>query len=499
MYKNIITCSIILFSAANFTFADTFLWQGNNRNSVNTPAAWFNETTGAIAAVQPSATDTVKMDFQNSTTESGAPYARQIITFLGSDITWGDTTFKNINTNLPSTDMLDKFISQGTGRNISMRSLAYENGENPNYLWLGGGDSATPANISILNSVQMGSVSDTSAMKGVLVFGGNSNVGAGSSGGAIGPCQKVEIGGNTVLYGNSTLGFNTNLSGTSSAPSVSIGGVIRMNALNGMSPTLWLTNRTYSGTSGVNTYVKARGIDGSGAVKNNLTSGFADFNTTLELATQAGDNFKFDGTMNLDATSSNKLNVVKSGEGKQILVLRNNDVALTASSVSVEGGNLELCNGGSAFRSLALNSGKFGAASADGGTGGIAKFSTGTFDGGILSVDIFSASSCDVVAFSNSLNVAAITIVELELENFTGNGGIYVYSIIETPAITGIDPANIDDYFTAVDSHGNVIESASFSYADSKIYLTVNVPEPSIYAATFCVLALGFAVWRKRK
>ncbi len=241
MHKNIITCSIILFSAANFTFADTFLWQGNNRNSVNTPAAWLNETTGAIAAVQPSATDTVKMDFQNSTTESGAPYARQIITFLGSDIAWGDTTFKNINTNLPSTDILDKFISQGTGRNISMRSLAYENGENPNYLWLGGGDSATPANISIQNSVQMGSVSDTSAMKGVLVLGGNSNVGAGSSGGAIGPCQKVEIGGNTVLYGNSTLGFNTNLSGTSSAPSVSIGGVIKMNALNGMSPTLWLT------------------------------------------------------------------------------------------------------------------------------------------------------------------------------------------------------------------------------------------------------------------
>lgn len=81
MHKNIITCSIILFSAANFTFADTLLWKGNNRNSVNAPTNWFNETTGANAAVQPSATDTVKMDFQNSKDQDGAPYARQIITF----------------------------------------------------------------------------------------------------------------------------------------------------------------------------------------------------------------------------------------------------------------------------------------------------------------------------------------------------------------------------------------------------------------------------------
>lgn len=500
MFKKTLIFLFAAFLAVETALADSYLWQGNNRNSVNTVSAWFNETTGATATVQPSASDTVTMDFRNSSWERGSPYALQRITLLSADINWGDTVFKNVNANNSSTDLLDKFISQGTGRNIVMKSLSYENDVNPNYLWLGGGDSATPANITITNSVRMGSASDTSAMRGVLVFGGNSNVGAGSYGGAIGPCQKVSIGGDVVAYGNSTIGFNTSISGTSVAPSALIGGVIRMNALNEISPTLWLTNRTYSSGSGLNTYVKARGLDGSGIVKNNLSSGFSNFNTTLEIATNsASDNFTFDGQLNTGNNSANKLNLVKSGAGSQTLILRDSNNAPVSSTVEVNGGVLELYNPNAAFSSLALGGGKFGVASAEEGAAGTAKFGTGQFNGGKFAIDIFNETSCDVILFSNGLNIGVATTVEVGLSYYTGVEGTNTYSIIETSTISGIDPVNIDDYFTAVDSSGNAIESASFFYDGTNINLTINVPEPSTYAAIFGALALGFVAWRKRK
>lgn len=248
-------CVLIGVFSACLCTADTFVWKGANRANISTVSAWYNQTTGATATSLPTSTDSVIVDFQNSATESGEPYPRQIITFIGSSFTWGDTTFKNINTIGDSTTVLNKFITQGSAyRETSFNSLKLEASVNPSLLWLSGGDSSTPAKVSVVESVYVGSASDSADMTANLYFGGNGNQGAGSSGGAIGPVSSVSIGTNAYVYGNSTLGFNANNTGSIDSPAVEIKGLINMISLNEKSPTLSLTYRTYSSVSNKNTY-----------------------------------------------------------------------------------------------------------------------------------------------------------------------------------------------------------------------------------------------------
>jgi len=127
--------------------------------------------------------------------------------------------------------------------------------------------------------------------------------------------------------------------------------------------------------------------------------------------------------------------------------------------------SIELSNGGSLYVDFVMN-------------GGLAKFSVDAIYGGI--VDVY-------VNFTDAF-----------IEHIIGyEGGSFGFNIFDT--IVG-DTDNM--YWDIVQTNGNyswsVTEQSAGYYV---IYdITANViPEPSTYAAIFGVLALGFAIYRRRK
>lgn len=398
------SCVFVASISACVCSADTFVWQGLNRNNVSTLSAWYNQTTGATATSLPSSTDSVIVDFQNSTTESGDPYPYQIITFIRSDFTWGDTIFKNINTIGDSTTVLNKFITQGPAyRETSFNSLKLEASVNPSLLWLCGGDSSTPAKVTVVDSVYVGSASDSADMTANLYFGGNGNQGAGSSGGAIGPVSSVNIGASTYVYGNSAIRFNANNTGSIDSPAVEIKGFVNMISLNEQTPTLSLTYRTYGSLSNKNTYIKIGGLNGTGTIQNELSSGFTNFITILDITTDSTTDAKFSETFLQSGTlgGSGAIDINKYGAGKQTLII-DNDSEISSCNVIVNGGELSLYSEIN-FKTLTLENGILDIHSKD-DIAGEANFNSIHLSDGMLSFGVYEENSYDKLISSGILS-----------------------------------------------------------------------------------------------
>ena len=205
-----------------------------------------------------------------------------------------------------------------------------------------------------------------------------------------------------------------------------------------------------------------------------------------------------------DASELNiEMNAVNAG-AIQTLRLKQGAYATVADNISVRNGYLNLY-GDTAFRTLSVSGGRFGAATASdpGETApdiGSVAFESGAWSGGAIVFDISTAdASFDKISFSGTFDKAEGADISLQFE-FDADG---MRELIE------MGVSAFEDMITYAEGssvEGTVLSGVSngFSYeavfgATGMDVAFARIPEPAAFAAAFGGLALALAVRRARK
>ena len=393
------------------------------------------------------------------------------------------------------------------------------------HMWLNGSDNANAGNLNITGtwtiSTQMsGSVNGNYGVSaGKIVI----NKGAGYADG-----QYVGFG--TDCYsapGNEGFSFlkvagdidvngavrmSTNFKGSIDAPSMVVGGVVNMNAVDGAQPTWDFQFQGAAADGLANRYFQVGGINGGGTLQANTTHQGNRSVGYLVLTNKAGTSSEFIGTLRQGDRYVNKdasMNIIMKGEGTQILraVAGNEDTDTVKDNwygtLTVEKGRF-LYNADSKTQyALELKGGSFGIVGANAGEDvGSTAVESFNWDSGTLIVNNAGASSMSVLHVKGDLALGAASGLAIRFEGGLGEGDIVSLddflvfegftAAADKAAMEGALSGGEMSVFVGDQQHG-------YSY-DSATGLTIlgAIPEPAAIAAIFGALALGLALYRRR-
>lgn len=390
------------------------------------------------------------------------------------------------------------------------------------HMWLNGSDNANAGNLNITGtwtiSTQMsGSVNGNYGVSaGKIVI----NKGAGYADG-----QYVGFG--TDCYsapGNEGFSFlkvagdidvngavrmSTNFKGSIDDPSMVVGGVVNMNAVDGAQPTWDFQFQGAAADGLANRYFQVGGINGGGTLQANTTHQGNRSVGYLVLTNKAGTSSEFIGTLRQGDRYVNKdasMNIIMKGEGTQILrAVAGNEGTDTVKdnwygTLTVEKGRF-LYNADSKTQyALELKGGSFGIVGANAGEDvGSTAVESFNWDSGTLIVNNAGASSMSVLNVKGALTLGAFADLTIRFDGSLGEGDIVALDDFlkfdgasDKAAMEGALASGEMSVFVGDQQH-------NYSY-DSATGLTIMevVPEPAAVAAVLGALALGLALCRRR-
>ena len=350
-------------------------------------------------------------------------------------------------------------------------------------------------NLNILgNLVKERGESNTGSYNGDLYLGGSS---ISSS------LAKLTVAGNINLYWGGSLYLNVGQnSGTIENPDVVINGVINYNGSGGYNPRFGLQSCTDGNE--LNTVIQVGGAKGNGVMH---TESGTKGSATLVFANAAGTSYEYNGYITSHSPDT-KIKIVMNGEGTQILrPTWEPDLYFSFNGLEVRKGTMEIFSVAS-VGDIELTGGNLKVIGAN------AKLSTETSSssknaqlhgdnliwtsGKILtniSMDQDGNAQAAMLYLTGALMKGeGFTKAEFE---FSGDVLIYLDDWIQIMSFEG----GAED-FDASDFVANTFDNewgAVFKIEDNALYVKYTaIPEPAAIAALFGVLALGFALRRKR-
>ncbi len=214
-----------------------------------------------------------------------------------------------------------------------------------------------------------------------------------------------------------------------------------------------------------------------------------------------------------DETYTGKISIYKTGSGKQYLAGTNyyrGDTVINAGELYLRADGMDIKDAAKrrGVADIYLNGGKFGA------VGAVTASDLKTNRIGKVMADNFYFNNTGVLVFDLDLSSPNISdkfaIAGLFVKGEFSAEGKFMFEFICGGLLTqnseyelikfGDTDFTISDFdFIATDVNGNTVDlNGFFSFKDSSLYFTA-IPEPSVYAAVFGVLALAFVLRRRRK